>query len=66
VPLEHSLGETFTFIGTAVFDGHSGELREAVSGGNLLVSLDSAGDRKADFTIVFAKLTSISASSFTL
>lgn len=64
--LEANLHEAFTFIATSAFSGHAGEIREVASGGNLTVSIDTNGDKVADFTIIFSKLNSIAATDFKL
>lgn len=46
---------SFTFIGTAAFSGHAGELRIDTSGANQLVSVDLNGDGVADFTLNVSK-----------
>lgn len=43
--------DPFTFIGTSSFSGVIGQLRYQFSGGDTLVSGDTNGDRRADFTI---------------
>lgn len=44
--------QAFTFIGASGFHGVAGELRSAVSGGNLLLYGDTDGDKAVDFALL--------------
>ncbi|MGE5562430.1 MAG: M10 family metallopeptidase C-terminal domain-containing protein, partial [Bacillota bacterium] len=43
--------QAFTFLGTAAFDGHAGELRYEVINGNTYVQGDTNGDGHVDFMV---------------
>ena len=58
--------QAFSFIGTAGFHGVAGELRSAISSGNSIVSGDVNGDGHADFSILVAGVTDLTASDFFL
>jgi len=55
-----------TFIGTAAFDGHAGELRYDVTSTGVTLWGDINGDGTADFSIVLTKVTSLVAGDFVL
>ena len=59
--------QAFTYIGTAVFSGISGQLRIRQSGAHAIVSGDVNGDKTADFEIAllnFSDLVSVTAIDF--
>ncbi|MFO1105793.1 MAG: hypothetical protein U1E34_06805 [Amaricoccus sp.] len=56
----------FDFIGSARFQGVSGEVRVVKDGGDLLVLGDVNGDRHSDFSILVADLGSLRADDFIL
>jgi Ca2+-binding RTX toxin-like protein len=56
--------QAFTFIGSAAFGHHAGELRYAVVGTTLTVYGDVNGDGVVDFSIKLSNLGSISAGDF--
>ena len=64
--LENSLGETFTFVGTAAFGPQVGEIRDVVSGTNVILYIDAQTARTADFGITFTHLGSLAAGDFKL
>jgi Ca2+-binding RTX toxin-like protein len=64
--LEKSLGETFSFVGTAAFGSQVGEIRDVVSGTNLLLYVDAQTAKTADFSIEFTHLGSLAAGDFKL
>ena len=51
--------QAFTFIGTSVFSGISGQLRIALSGSTTIVSGDVNGDSVADFQIGLLNFTNL-------
>jgi hypothetical protein len=55
-----------TFIGTAAFDGHAGEVRYETVGQNLAIYGDIDGDGTADFCIVAKSISTLVASDFLL
>ena len=55
-----------TFIGTAAFDGHAGEVRYDVTASGVTVSGDIDGNRTADFVITMTGLASLNAHAFIL
>ncbi|WP_353228845.1 calcium-binding protein [Novosphingobium sp.] len=55
-----------SFLGTAAFDMHAGQLRYEAAGTGLMVFGDINGDGKADFALNLTKLTSLSAGDFIL
>ena len=58
--------QAFSFIGTAAFSHHAGELHTAISGGITTVSGDVNGDGKADFDIVLTGAIHLVAGDFFL
>jgi Ca2+-binding RTX toxin-like protein len=58
--------QAFSFIGTAVFSGQSGELRYEVRGSALFVHGDVDGDGNADLAIKLADIAAISSGDFFL
>jgi Ca2+-binding RTX toxin-like protein len=56
----------FAFIGTAAFGGTAGQLRYAISGGDVLVQADTDGDRVADLYFRVTGVTTLSAAAFLL
>jgi Ca2+-binding RTX toxin-like protein len=58
--------QDFSFIGTAAFSHHAGELNATPSGANLLVQGDVNGDALPDFSIVVANVPSLVAGDFVL
>jgi len=58
--------DKFTFIGTGAFTKVAGQLRYAVSGGDVHVMGDVNGDGVADFTIALTGVTKLAASDFIL
>jgi hypothetical protein len=56
----------FTFIGTAKFHHHKGELHFKIKGADALVEGDVNGDGKADFAILLKHVTSLAATDFDL
>lgn len=59
-------GGHLTFIGTAAFDGHAGELRYDVTSTGVTLWGDINGDRVADFVITMTKVTSLNVHDFVL
>lgn len=57
--------DAFTFIGTAAFDGHAGELRYEVAGGWALILADTDGNGAADFMLTVT-ISSLAAGDFVL
>ena len=66
VDLEASVGHAFTFIGTQQFHHTAGELRQSDSGANTIVSGDTNGDGKADFSIELTGHFALTSGDFTL
>jgi Ca2+-binding RTX toxin-like protein len=64
--LEQNLHETFTFIGTAAFGSQIGEIRDAASGINLILTLDAGTAGTADFSVEFTSLASLTKANFKL
>jgi Ca2+-binding RTX toxin-like protein len=58
--------QNFDFIGTQKFHRDAGELRYEVKHGNAVISGDTDGDGKADFSFVLDEVTKLRASDFTL
>ncbi|WP_395678608.1 calcium-binding protein [Inquilinus sp.] len=58
--------QAFSFIGTAAFGHHAGELHYAIAGSTTTVSGDVNGDGKADFSIVLTGAIHLVASDFLL
>lgn len=58
--------QAFSFIGTAAFGHHAGELHYAIAGSTTTVSGDVNGDAKADFSIVLTGTIHLAASDFLL
>ncbi|MDB5552324.1 MAG: cadherin domain protein [Rhizobium sp.] len=58
--------QDFDFIGTQKFHRDAGELRYEVKGGNAIISGDTDGDGKADFSFVLDEVTKLRASDFIL
>lgn len=58
--------QEFDFIGTQKFHKEAGELRYEVKGGEMIISGDTDGNGKADFSILLDELTKIRASDFAL
>lgn len=58
--------QAFTFIGTAAFGSHAGELRYDVVDGKSFVSGDTNGDGVADFVIRMDHVTTLVAEDFVL
>ena len=58
--------DAFTFIDTAAFSKHAGELRYEVAGSDSYVSGDLNGDGKADFMIHLANVSSLAQADFLL
>ena len=58
--------QAFSFIGTAAFSHHAGELRLQLGGGQTNVFADVNGDGVADFQIHFAGSPALTASDFHL
>ncbi|MFE0756326.1 calcium-binding protein [Inquilinus sp. NPDC058860] len=58
--------QAFSFIGTAAFGHHAGELHYAITGGTTTISGDINGDAKADFSIVLTGAIHLVASDFLL
>jgi Ca2+-binding RTX toxin-like protein len=52
--IETATHQPFTFIGSAAFDGHRGEIRTTTVDGFTVLSIDVDGDKKADFMISLA------------
>jgi Ca2+-binding RTX toxin-like protein len=63
---ELAAGSHLSFIGTAAFDGHAGEVRYSVSGSTVTIQGDMTGAKLADFTIVVHHSTGLIASNFIL
>jgi Ca2+-binding RTX toxin-like protein len=59
-------GQHLSFIGTAAFDGHAGEVRYSVSGSTLTLFGDMTGSKTASFEIVVNHSTGLIASNFIL
>lgn len=57
---------TFTFIGTAKFHQHKGELHYKIMGVNALIEGDVNGDGKADFAVLLKNVTHLAATDFDL
>jgi len=55
-----------TFIGTAAFDGHAGEVRYDVTSTGVTVTADLTGAGVADFMITLKHMTSLVAADFVL
>jgi Ca2+-binding RTX toxin-like protein len=64
--LPASAGGHMTFIGTAAFDHHAGELRYDVTSTGVTLWGDTNGDGIADFVITMTKVTSLIAHDFVL
>jgi serralysin len=60
------INDAFTWIGSAAFGKHAGELRYAYSGGISLVSGDIDGNGTADFAIRLNGVATLSAEDFVL
>jgi Ca2+-binding RTX toxin-like protein len=58
--------QDFDFIGTQKFHKDAGELRYEIKGGNAIVSGDTDGDGKADFSVILDEVTKLKASDFML
>ncbi|MFG1379946.1 type I secretion C-terminal target domain-containing protein, partial [Xanthobacter autotrophicus] len=58
--------QDFTFLGTAAFTGHAGELRETAVAGGYLVSGDLNGDGVSDFQLMVNTSAALHADSFFL
>lgn len=59
--------QDFTFIGTATFGGHKGELRYEKFGANaVIVSGDIDGDARADFKLLVKGVTALDAGDLDL
>lgn len=58
--------QAFTFIGTAAFSQHAGELRYAVSGGTATLFGDIDGNGVADFALTLTGVASLAAGDFVL
>ena len=56
----------FTFIGTAAFGGHAGELRYESRSGGVLILADTDGNGIADFMLTALGVSSLAASDFIL
>ncbi|MDQ0323984.1 Ca2+-binding RTX toxin-like protein [Pararhizobium capsulatum DSM 1112] len=59
-----SVNDAFTFIGSAAFGGHAGELRYTKSGGNTYVYGDTNGDGATDFSIKIVGLFTMEKGDF--
>ncbi len=55
-----------SFIGTAAFDGHAGEVRYDVTSTGVTVWGDLNGDKVADFVFTMTKIAALTASEFVL
>jgi serralysin len=58
--------QSFTFIGSAAFDGDKGDLRFVKSGAHVIVQGDINGDRKADFALLVEDMASLRVGDFLL
>ncbi|CAN7568429.1 calcium-binding protein [Rhizobium sp. LjRoot254] len=58
--------QAFDFIGTQKFHKDAGELRYEVKGGDVIVSGDTDGDGKADFSLLLDEIAKLRASDFLL
>ncbi|MBI2717367.1 MAG: hypothetical protein HYX36_01190, partial [Rhizobiales bacterium] len=58
--------QAFTFIGTAAFTKHAGELNYKAAGSGIMISADVNGDGIADFVFKLAKIGSVVAADFIL
>lgn len=58
--------QAFSFIGTAAFGHHAGELHYAITGSTTTISGDVNGDAKADFSIVLTGAIHLVAADFLL
>lgn len=58
--------QAFSFLGTAAFDGHAGELRYDQISGNTYVSGDTNGDGIADFMVMVDGLHALMSNDFIL
>jgi serralysin len=64
IVFDHMFVGRASFIGDAVFSGHTGELRYDLSGADLIVSGDIDGDGTADFQIQLIGTQAITAGDF--
>ncbi len=58
--------DAFAFIGTAAFSGTAGELRQAASGGNAIVTGDVDGNGAGDFQILLIESHALNQTDFVL
>lgn len=58
--------DAFRFIGSAAFSHRAGELRVQQADGQTLITADTNGDARSDFTIVLNGLHSLTAADFVL
>ena len=58
--------QAFRYLGAAAFDGQAGALRVAVFGGDMIVLLDTNGDRIADSVLFLTNVSALTASDFLL
>lgn len=58
--------DAFTFIGTAAFSGHAGELRFTTAAGQTTIEADYTGDGRADFVVRLAGEIALVAQDFVL
>jgi Ca2+-binding RTX toxin-like protein len=58
--------QSFDFIGTDKFHKEAGELRYEIKGGDAIISGDTDGDGKADFSLGLDEITKLRASDFLL
>lgn len=58
--------QAFTFRGTGAFTAAAGEVRYSVSGGDVIVRIDTDGDNASEMVILVKGLTALSAADFIL
>jgi Ca2+-binding RTX toxin-like protein len=58
--------QAFSFLGTGAFTSAPGEVRYSVSGGDVIVRIDTDGDSAAEMVILVKGLTALSAADFIL
>ena len=58
--------QAYSFLGTADFSRHAGELRYQIVNGSAIVQADLDGDGSAEFSIVLDQVTHVKATDFYL